>query len=169
MGNVIRTVVKWWVDRNTPCSRRVILPTSPICITPDHVLGLVESIYSTGGRLDSEELNDMIDVDLDVLTHAIDVSEAMGLLTFSKGDIILTERGVEIARLTPKHIPSVLREYIKALEPINTIVMEASRYGGEISVEQLEKILLSYYGGITIEIVNCVREWLQLLGIRVRE
>lgn len=149
--------------------RKVILPTSPICITPDHVLGLVKSIYSTGGRLDSEELNDLIDVDLDVLTHAIDVSEAMGLLTFSKGDLILTEKGLAIAKSTHRKIRSTLRESINMLEPLHTIVEEASKHGDRIALEQLKKLLSPYYGSPTTGTVDCVREWLRILGVKVRE
>jgi len=156
------------VEEESSHSRRIVLPADPICITPDHILGLVESVYSTGGRLDSEELNDLIDVDLDVLTHAIDVSEAMGLMRFEKGDLVLTEKGAMVAEAIPKKAHSIIKNYVKNIEPLDTIMRKASRHGNEISIEELRNILSSYYGGPpSTRVENCIREWIRFLGIRV--
>jgi len=156
------------VEKNSSHTRKIVLPADPICITPDHVLGLVESVYSTGGRLDSEELNDLINVDLDVLTHAIDVSETMGLLRFEKGDLVLTEKGAMVAEAILKKAHSIIKTYIKNIEPLDTIMRKASKHGNKISIEELRKILSSTYGGSASTIVeNCIREWIRFLGIRV--
>jgi hypothetical protein len=57
----------------------------PICITIDHVISLVEILYSLGGVVDTSKISEIADVDAGLLPNVVDVAEALGLVRLSKG------------------------------------------------------------------------------------
>lgn len=138
---------------------RRLLPVDPICITPDHVIGLVESVYSVGGRIDSEELNKLIDVDMDILTHAIDIAEALGLIVFDKGDIKISELGVRVATALPKEVERLIGDRLVALEPFATLA-DRMKQRGRLSLTDTKEVLASFYGEGKVEsALNCLWQW----------
>jgi len=130
-----------------------------MCITPDHVIGLVESVYSVGGRIDSEELNDIIDVDMDILTHAIDIAEALGLIVFDRGDIQISELGARVAAAMLKEVKRLIRDRLVAVEPFATLV-DKMKQRGRLSMSEVKEVLASFYGEENVEsALNCLRQW----------
>lgn len=121
--------------------RKRLLPPD---VTPDHVLGLVELLRSLGSGIDSMYIGDAISEDVRVLPHAIDVAEALGLITQKGGNLELTERGRRVAAGNPKVVKRLLRESILELEPISTIV-ERLRGRGEMTVEEFDAIIREHY------------------------
>jgi hypothetical protein len=57
----------------------------PICETIDHVINLVEILYSLGGIVDTSKISEIADVDAGLLPNVVDVAETLGLVRFSKG------------------------------------------------------------------------------------
>jgi len=148
------------VDGENQPQNRKVLDVAPVCLTPDHILGLIESVYSVGGKIDSEELNNLIDVDMDLLTHAIDVAEALGLVVFDRGDITVTELGTKVAVAPPKEARKIVRDKLAALEPFTTLINEVKMRGGRISVSMVRKVLAGFYGEENVDsALNCLRQW----------
>lgn len=137
----------------------------PICISVDHVLGLVEVLNSLGGRADASHINDVTDVDADVLSHAIDLAEWFGLLKSVKGDLILTDLGREVARSLHRNTVLKLRDRLSEIEPFKTILgILNSR--GKVDADEIAKILEDIYGSDTVEeAFNCVTGWGLFFGI----
>ncbi|ADM27035.1 ABC nitrate/sulphonate/bicarbonate family transporter, ATPase subunit [Ignisphaera aggregans DSM 17230] len=150
-------------------TKKYVIVANPICITPDHVLGLIESVYSLGGRIDSEELNNIIDVDMDILTHAIDIAEALNLVRFDQGNIELTELGIKVAKATTKEIKKILRERALNLEPLHTLINEIKNNNGRIEISRVREIIATFYGENNIEhSLDCLRQWWRYLEILSR-
>jgi len=122
-------------------SAKIVLP---IDVTPDHVLGLVEVLYSLGGRIDSMYVGDAINEEVDILPHAIDVAEALGLVKSENGNLTLTDLGKKIARSDPKSLKLLMRKAVSAIEPLNEIV-SILKHRGRMSVEEFREILRKYY------------------------
>ncbi len=150
----------------SPQTKRYLIVINPVCITPDHVLGLIEGVYSLGGRIDSEELNNIIDVDMDILTHAIDIAEALNLIVFDHGDIELTELGTKVAIATTKEVKKILREKASLLEPLNTLLNEINNKNGKIELSKVRELLASFYGEDNIEYsLHCISQWWRYLEL----
>jgi len=57
-------------------------------VTVDQVLGLVKYVASLGGRVDSSKLDELLDVDMDLLPHAVEAAVVLGLLRREGGDLV---------------------------------------------------------------------------------
>jgi hypothetical protein len=89
----------------------------PICITIDHVIGLVEILYSLGGVVDTSKISEIADVDAGLPPNVVDVAEALGLVRLSKRDLEITNIGRDIARADSRSLKRLLRELAIKLEP----------------------------------------------------
>lgn len=94
----------------------------PVCVSPDHVMGLVEILNSVGGAADAERINEITDVDADLLPHAIDAAEILGLVKFNSGNLRLTGLGKKMAEGTIKYVKRELGDVIRDVEPFRSIL-----------------------------------------------
>lgn len=129
------------LDEEDSSKRRHVLPPD---LAPDHVLGLIELLASLGGKIDSMYVGDAISEAIDVLPHAIDAAEALGLITVRSGDLVLTDLGRKVVRGDPKTVKHLLREVVMNLEPIAEIV-EVLRERREVPAEEFDLIVEKYY------------------------
>lgn len=149
------------MDPSDNSSKRPILPPD---VTPDHVLGLVELLRSLGSGIDSMYVGDAISEDIRFLPQAIDVAEALGLVTQRGGNLELTELGKHVAEGNPKTVRELLRKVAAKLEPIGEIV-KLLREKGEILVEEFEELLQKYYSSDFEKAFQNVLTWGAFLGL----
>ncbi|WP_272985745.1 AAA-associated domain-containing protein [Fervidicoccus fontis] len=141
--------------------KEYVLPVSPKCISVDHVLGLVESLYSVGGMADVSYINDVTDVDIDVLPHAIDISERLGLISYNNGDLLLTDFGKKIAMAHHLEVRDLLKEKISTLQPIKDIIKKSRDSNNILTEDEVYQILSRYYGEEEIgKALKCISMWL---------
>ena len=142
-------------------SRKVLLPLG---ITPDHVLGLLEMLYSLGDNVDSMYIGDSLGESVDTLPHAIDVAEALGLVKASGGNLQLTELGRRIVRGDPKTVRRELRRHVDRLEPLGELI-RILKERKSISVEEFMEIMEKYYPGNSEEAAKNVLIWGAFLNL----
>ena len=131
----------------------------PICISVDHVLGLVEVLNSLGGRADASHINEVTDVDADVLSHAIDLAEWLGLVKSVRGDLTLTDLGRDVAQSLHRGVLLKLKDRLIDIEPFKTID-SILRSRGRIEEEELTDLLKDIYGSdIVDDALNCITGW----------
>ena len=123
--------------------RRVLIPVD---LTPDHLLGFLELLHSLGGSVDSMRVGDSISESVEILPHVIDVAEALGLVTQSRGDLRITPLGQKIVRGDPKTVRRELRKLASLLDPIAEIV-EALKRKASLKVEEFMELVEKYYPG----------------------
>lgn len=121
--------------------RRILIPPD---VTPDHVLGLAEVLYSLGGSIDPMYVGDAIGENIRILPHAIDLAEALDIIRHSGGVITLTEFGKSIVRGNNKVVRRLLRETALRLEPLREIVRRL-KDRGSIPVEEYDEIIRENY------------------------
>jgi len=134
---------------------KVLLPPD---ITPDHVLGLLEMLYSLGDNVDSMYIGDSLGESVETLPHAIDVAEALGLVRTSGGNLQLTELGRKVVKGDPKTVRRELRRHIEKLEPLGEL-MRILKERKSISVEEFMEIMEKYYPGNSEEAAKNVLIW----------
>lgn len=122
---------------------RILIPPD---VTPDHVLGLAEVLYSLGGSIDPMYIGDAIGENIRILPHAIDLAEVLGIVTHSGGIVTLTEFGKKIVRENNKTVRKLLREKSLRLEPLREIVKRLKKKGF-ITVEEYDEIIGENYPG----------------------
>lgn len=100
--------------------KRVLVPRD---ILPDHIVGLVESLYSLGGRADPMHIGDLTGESIALLPKVIDVAETLGLVKYENGYLTLEEPGRKVAEADPKRLRKLLRELVieKKVEPLHEI------------------------------------------------
>ena len=76
----------------------------PRDVLPDHVVGLVESLHSLGGKVDPMYIGDLTGESIDLLPKVIDVAEALNLVRYENGYLYLTELGRKVAEADPKRL-----------------------------------------------------------------
>ncbi|MEM0046302.1 MAG: AAA-associated domain-containing protein [Fervidicoccaceae archaeon] len=147
--------------------REYVLPVSPKCISLDHVVGLIETIYSLGGKADASFINDVTDADIDVLTHAIDLSEIFGLIKYKDGDIVLTDLGLKASRTHLRELKKILREKSVGIHPIVDIMQKARESEDRsINEEEIYAILEKYYSENELsKAIRCVLQWIYYLEL----
>ncbi|MGB9725155.1 MAG: AAA-associated domain-containing protein [Fervidicoccaceae archaeon] len=147
--------------------KEYVLPVSPKCISLDHVVGLVETIYSLGGKADASFINDVTDVDIDVLTHAIDLSEIFGLIRYKDGDIVLTDLGIKASRTHLRELKQILRENALKIHPVSDILEKASQSEDHsVTEEEIYEILGKYYSESELgKALRCVMQWIYYLEL----
>lgn len=116
----------------------------PPDITPDHVLGLAEVLYSLGGSIDPMYVGDAVGESIRILPHAIDLAEALDIIKHSGGVITLTEFGRKIVVGDNEVVRRLLRETALKLEPLREII-ERLKSKGFISVKEYDKIIKENY------------------------
>lgn len=147
--------------------KEYVLPVSPKCISLDHVVGLVETLYSLGGKADASFINDVTDVDIDVLTHAIDLSEIFGLVQYKDGDIVLTDLGFKASRTHLRELKQILRKNSLGIHPVSDILEKAKMSeNGSISEEEIYEILGKYYSeNELVKAFRCIMQWIYYLEL----
>lgn len=136
----------------------------PPCVTVDQVVGLVEVLHSLGGSADASKISEIMDMDAGMLPNVIDVAEALGLLTHSKGDLIITNLGVEVARADSRSLKRILGGLVDRIEPLATILRILRERGG-ISRADVENILEEAYGKEKSRALECLTHWGTYLGV----
>ncbi|WP_440059614.1 AAA-associated domain-containing protein [Thermogladius sp. 4427co] len=142
--------------------REVVLPHY---LTPDHLLGFLEALYSLGGRADPMFLGDILGENVDVLPHVIDVAEALGLLTYSKnGELTLSELGERVVKGNVKNVKKILKENARKIEPLKTLlkILEKAK---RISVEEFVDVLSRFYYLHLEEAKKNILLWGAFLGL----
>lgn len=142
--------------------RTYVLPCN---VEPDHVLGLLEAIYSLGDDVDPMYLGDILREQVDRLPHVIDVASSLGLVEVKKGgNIKLTQLGAEIAKGHVQHVKSRLSKVVDSIEPFKTII-SALRNRKRLTVDEFMKILTRFYPYNTQEAARTVFQWGAFLGL----
>ncbi|MCI4457016.1 MAG: AAA-associated domain-containing protein [Desulfurococcaceae archaeon] len=116
----------------------------PPDVTPDHVLGFLETLYSLGGRLDPMYIGDAIGENIRILPHAIDLAEALNLVVYKEGVISITDFGKEVAKADVKSVRRMLRRFAFKLQPLKDIVEKLKRKGF-LEIEEYEELISSRY------------------------
>lgn len=144
-----------------------VLPVSPKCISLDHVVGLIETLYSLGGKADASFVNDVTDADIDVLTHAIDLAEIFGLIKYKDGDIVLTDLGIKASMTHLRELKQILRNISSGIHPISDILKKAEdSEDHSLSEDELYEILSKYYSEEEqLKAVKCVLQWIYYLNL----
>ncbi|MEL9940992.1 MAG: AAA-associated domain-containing protein [Ignisphaera sp.] len=132
----------------------------PRDVLPDHVIGLVEALYSLGGSADPMHIGDITSESIDVLPKAIDVAEALNLLRYENGYLYITELGRKVAEANAKKLKKILREIVllNRIEPlyeIYTILKERRA----IPVEEFKNIVEKHYRRINRDVIKNVLVW----------
>jgi len=131
----------------------------PYNVQPDHVLGLLEVIYSLGDSVDPMYVGDFLGEKVDMLPHIIDVASSLGLIEVSgNGNISLTRLGVEVVRGHTQHVRSELKKVIGRIEPFKTIV-NTLKEKKRLTVEEFMNILTRFYTRNTLEASRTVLQW----------
>ena len=130
----------------------------PPDVTPDHVLGLLETLYSLGGRLDPMYIGDAIGESIKILPHAIDLAEALNLVVYKDGIISITEFGREVARADVKSVRRMLRRFAFKLQPLRDII-ERLKTRGFLKVEEYEELISNRYPGSFLEAFKNILIW----------
>ncbi len=149
------------MDQCDDSRKKLVLPPD---VTVDHVLGLIELLSSLGDKTDSMYIGDAINESVDILPHAIDVAEALGLVESRGGDLTLTELGRRVVKGNPKTVKSLLRREVQKLEPIAEL-MSRLKERGKISVEEFEELIMKYYPGSFEQAKHNVLQWGAFLNI----
>lgn len=131
------------MSQDTSKKRRVLLPLD---FTPDHLLGLLELLHSLGGSVDSMYIGDSLSENVEMLPHAIDIAEALGLVTQERGNLKITELGKKIVKSDPKSVRRELRKLVHFIEPLNELV-NILKEKTLLSVEEFEELVEKYYPG----------------------
>lgn len=128
----------------SPESSRAGKTLIPPDITPDHVLGLAEVLFSLGGKIDPMYVGDAVGENIRILPHAIDIAEELGIVELSGGSIVLTDFGVRIVKGNHKVVKKLLRETASRLEPLGEIV-KTLKAKGSMLVEEYDEIIRRNY------------------------
>ena len=94
----------------------------PLCVSPDHVMGLLGYLSGLGGVADADAFNKASGVDLDLLPHALIAAEMLGLVTSDSGYIMLTKLGKRLGDESARHARRVLGEMLVGIEPFRSLV-----------------------------------------------
>ncbi|MEL9908753.1 MAG: AAA-associated domain-containing protein [Desulfurococcus sp.] len=113
-------------------------------VLPDHVLGLVETVYTLGGKIDPMYIGDVIGENIEVLPYTIDLAEVLGLITYRDGIVTLTETGENIVKSNTKTVVKKLRELASRLQPLKDIV-EILKSKGYLEVDEYRNIIMQKY------------------------
>jgi len=132
----------------------------PRDVLPDHIIGLVESLYSLGGLADPMYIGDITSESIDVLPKAIDVAEALNLMKYENGYLQITDFGRKVAEADSKKIRKLLREAVIAnkIEPLHEIYT-VLRNRKKISREEFISIVEKHYKRINDEVIKNVLVW----------
>jgi hypothetical protein len=131
----------------------------PYNVQPDHVLGLLEVIYSLGDSVDPMYVGDFLGEKVDMLPHIIDVASSLGLIEVSgNGNISLTRLGVEVVKGHTQHVRSELKKVIDRIEPFKTII-NTLKEKRRLTVEEFTNILTRFYTRNTLEASRTVLQW----------
>ncbi len=138
----------------------------PRDILPDHVIGLVESLYSLGCSADPMHIGDITGESIDVLPKAIDVAEALNLVKYENGYLRITDLGKKIAEANPKKLRKMLREAIisNKVEPLYEVYMTLKERK-TLTKEEFREIIEKHYRRVNNEIMNNVLMWGTYLGL----
>ena len=135
----------------------------PLCVSPDHVMGLLGYLSGLGGVADANSFNAASGVDLDLLPHALAVAEMLGLVTSDSGYIILTKLGKRLGNEGARYTRRALGEILAGIEPFRSL-MHVLRERRSLSRDDAIKILReSHYGESEEELARefrCLISWL---------
>jgi len=136
-------------------------------VTVDQVLGLVKYVASLGGRVDSSKLDELLDVDMNLLPHAVEAAVVLGLLRREGGDLVVTEEGRRSVELRGKRLRALIKELSDDVEPFKEIFNSIK--DDSIGREVLRDIIRRA-GYIDVDrAVEVFTEWLAYMGIEVTE
>jgi hypothetical protein len=138
----------------------------PRDILPDHVVGLVEALYSLGGSADPMHIGDITSESIDILPKAIDVAEALNLVRYEGGYIHITELGKRVAEANTKKLKKLLREAVlsNSIEPLHeiyTVLKEKKK----IPIEEFMSIVEKHYRKIDENVIKNILVWGAYLGL----
>jgi NitT/TauT family transport system ATP-binding protein len=85
------------------------------------VLGLIEVLYSYGGKGKISFLSEELHMPIDELGSAIDMSELLGLLKVSEGSAVLTIYGEALSLGTMDDKKKILHKKVSKIEPFKAM------------------------------------------------
>lgn len=136
----------------------------PPDVTPDHVLGFIETLYSLGGSTDPMYIGDVIGENIRILPHAITLAEALELVRYQGGVVTLTELGKRVVRGNTKTVRRLLRSVASRLQPLREII-EILKRRGYLTVEEYREIISQRYPDNFRTAYKHILIWGAFLGI----
>ena len=132
----------------------------PCDVLPDHVVGLVEALYSLGGSVDPMYVGDITSESVDVLPKAIDAAETLNLLRYESGCLRITELGRKVAEANAKKLKKILREIVLSnkIEPFYEVYTRLKEKR-TMPVEEFKSIVGKYHRRISKDIIRNVLVW----------
>lgn len=112
--------------------------------TVGKVLGLVEVVYSYGGKTKISFLSEELRMPIDELGAAVDMAEMFELMKVSDGTVTLTLYGEAVSLGMIEDKKRILRKKISGIEPFRTASAFLKRKGSAKEEEMFRKIAEKY-------------------------
>lgn len=139
----------------------ILIPSE---VLPDHVLGLIETLHMLGGSADPMHIGDIIGENIEILPHAIDLAEALGLITYRNGIVTLTELGRKVVKSYTKTVRKILRKMALKLQPLKDIV-DILKDRGYLTVDEYKNIIMRRYPSSYAVAYEHILIWGTFLGL----
>jgi hypothetical protein len=111
-------------NENQQSEARSGLLVMPANVRAGQILGLVEITGGLGTAVDASKLADEFGADLVTLLPILDTGEMLGLVKVEKGDVSLTEFGLQFQQAS-KYKVRLLRDQLAKIEPFKTALQLA--------------------------------------------
>lgn len=105
--------------------------------TVGELLGLVEIVYSYGGKVKISFLADELRMEMDDLGDVIDMGELLEALEVKDGQVRLTLFGEALTLGTIDNKKKILRDKIRKVEPFQTVFSILEKEGKKMSEQDL--------------------------------
>ena len=105
--------------------------------TVGELLGLVEIVYSHGGKVRISGLADELRMEMDDLGDVIDMGELLEAVKVDEGQVVLSLFGEGLSLGTIDNKKKILRNKIKDVEPFRSVMKMLSDAGGKMKEQVL--------------------------------
>jgi hypothetical protein len=127
----------------------------PVCVTPDHIMGLMYRLSASGGAVPPGSLPRTA-AGLNILPHVIMAAHLLGLVEVGPGSMALTAAGLSLAE---EGAGEALAEALAGLEPFRT-VLRALRTKGSLRREEALGMLGEIGYADPWQALGCLLHWL---------
>lgn len=105
--------------------------------TVGELLGLVEIVYSYGGKLKISFIADELRMEMDDLGDVVDMGELLGVIKVKQGVITLTIFGEALSLGTIDNKKKIIRDQMKKVEPFKSIIAYMKKKKNNVSEKEL--------------------------------
>jgi NitT/TauT family transport system ATP-binding protein len=109
--------------------------------TVGELLGLVEIVYSYGGKVKISFLADELRMEMDDLGDVIDMGELLEAVNVDEGEVTLSLFGEGLTLGTIDNKKKILRDKIKDVEPFKSVIEMLNEEGGKMGEQELLEAL----------------------------